>query len=1210
MKFFFFIFILKTLNKTIFGLSFGKARSAHCIFSLLTVHRLKSQFSLPFCHFTMTNQTSDNTDKTPGSVDVETTTSTTTTTGPSIELESPSCTTNSGNSSEADDAVIDMETTRITTPATKLSTAVERTSSTTSSENNSEADSSVVDVETTTITTPATKLSTEFEPTSSTSSETKCAAGNSKVDVSVSVTAIADDSNSVDKNINSDNASSKNESQSNRNSQIDETDALFKMPEAFVDPVFPSFDVFQNPVTTPYGQTFERESIEYWIKTHGTCPVSGLPLQISELVPNRQLQDAITEFFEKRSELEGALQRLRAERNRLRQAIDDMDTSERLKLSQFRDPIHFHVMRRPVKAADGHIYDESSIRLWFLNQEKIGDSTVILSPVTREPLTNLDLEPMEDVKTEIESWLKRRQEASKAGTGTATADNITGIEELSTIFKILDDVRDDLEQMLDGWQPPRIVVIGQQNHGKSTQLNRMCLNKLFPQAASICTRVPIKIDIRHTALPLPAKVELWDTDNNKAIGEPRFIPFDEAYKDIEEVMLQAVEGQPNKIATNRELRVTIMSPSLPPMSLLDLPGLVEFPPELRKATYSLVEKYLDQHQDSSIVLLVNKADDNPNNSAALGIVKAKGLQARTVGVLTFCDRLEGFPSEEHTELRKMLANPEELQPHGFVAVSNRKCSVDGESNHYRLKMQGKKELDWIETNKLQQQLADKTVGSGSVVDKVGKMYSDYTQETFVPDTIALIVNKHQENHYEQVMIGLPASPGNLGVSECAELRAAAIHCAEKSVAKITTQHMAIFENEILPGFQAQIQALLKTITLPVGKLKAALIEMSNDLLKVLEQTVTDINDRWDKLCNKICRADPLPFRPQRFPKFVNTFRTLCGSVLRQQITQEQTDKIGELFREALSECKLGYLQLNFDMDAEQKMVTASVEGFVQKAMGALVMGMQTPSKASVRTAIQSMVEELFAFEKQLQETVHLKRQKYQRKQLRYENAATRVLDILLEIAKPDLDGDWKALDFLARVKAVVPSLPDALLFAHPAQCILSNDGSTIISATADGTRLETGGLPLEAVCRNHKNRVIEHNGSISFTDHGDGTYTVTGEPPWTTETVSVLLFGVEIENSPTCRDSWSFTNRANQGRTIFFSTLDRTSSPAHTSNDNVVFNPGNHVSLQPVQRRGKNRRRSRKGRGRGRVSRNRFATESGRGTTGLFVASDSPAKVE
>ncbi len=52
--------------------------------------------------------------------------------------------------------------------------------------------------------------------------------------------------------------------------------------------------LMRDPVRTPAGRVFERETIELWLRTRGSvCPVSGAPLTGDELVPDEERRTAI-----------------------------------------------------------------------------------------------------------------------------------------------------------------------------------------------------------------------------------------------------------------------------------------------------------------------------------------------------------------------------------------------------------------------------------------------------------------------------------------------------------------------------------------------------------------------------------------------------------------------------------------------------------------------------------------------------------------------------------------------------------------------------------------------------------------------------------------------------------------------------------------------------------------------------------------------------
>ena len=57
--------------------------------------------------------------------------------------------------------------------------------------------------------------------------------------------------------------------------------------------------IMSLPAITPYGITYDYESICNWLKSKDTDPTNNLPLKKNELYPNRSIQNMIEEFIAK-----------------------------------------------------------------------------------------------------------------------------------------------------------------------------------------------------------------------------------------------------------------------------------------------------------------------------------------------------------------------------------------------------------------------------------------------------------------------------------------------------------------------------------------------------------------------------------------------------------------------------------------------------------------------------------------------------------------------------------------------------------------------------------------------------------------------------------------------------------------------------------------------------------------------------------------------
>ena len=65
----------------------------------------------------------------------------------------------------------------------------------------------------------------------------------------------------------------------------------------------------------------------------------------------------------------------------------------------------------------------------------------------------------------------------------ASSQPVKSIAELGRMFALLDgSLRELLAVTLDGWQPPQVVVVGEESSGKSSVLERLMMTPLLPRA--------------------------------------------------------------------------------------------------------------------------------------------------------------------------------------------------------------------------------------------------------------------------------------------------------------------------------------------------------------------------------------------------------------------------------------------------------------------------------------------------------------------------------------------------------------------------------------------------------------------------------------------------------------------------------------------------------------------------------------------------------
>jgi len=195
---------------------------------------------------------------------------------------------------------------------------------------------------------------------------------------------------------------------------------------------------------------------------------------------------------------------------------------------------------------------------------------------------------------------------------------------------------------------PQLIVCGDQSSGKSSVLEAIS-GLPFPRQENVCTRFATEVILRRASEDRisvsidPAKERSRKTRNlllqfrrNLKTKED----FSEMFESAKQVMGLSSSG---KSFSNDVLRVEFSGPSLPQLTLVDLPGLIQSATSSQTAddvelVKALVSGYLVNPR--SIILAVVSAGYEPSNQAILDRareVDPKGL--RTLGIITKPDTL-------------------------------------------------------------------------------------------------------------------------------------------------------------------------------------------------------------------------------------------------------------------------------------------------------------------------------------------------------------------------------------------------------------------------------------------------------------------------------------------------------------------------------------------------------------------------------------------
>ena len=746
-------------------------------------------------------------------------------------------------------------------------------------------------------------------------------------------------------------------------------------------------------------------------------------------------------------------------------------------------------------------------------------------------------------------------DAAPAAFPEATAQTVKSIASLNRIFASLDQLENLLQQLLEGWEPPRVVTIGAENSGKSTILERLCMMPLFPHDAKMCTRLPIRVSVRRSTIQLPPTLEVWDTAANTQIGATRSIPLANGNIDIRDTMdtvIREQNGTVSGISLDREIRVSLFSPSLPPMNLLDLPGIVESPAEEAAHTRELVRRYSIDRRDLSMFLVIIAAGgSSTRNSTALSVVTEYGLTDRCIGVITRCDKVD---EDEWVNVEEQLSNRGAegtiaLVPHGYVATMNKALKArEGETHHARLLRQAREEVVWFRDKADYAEYSSPMVDEGlatteALTAKLNHMYIDYVIESWIPKTVQRLLLELNACEHDMCELGLPASPGNL--EDASELQAKAKVVAHDIFQPCCDAAMENFlENTLQPLEESLRQVFTPpAVTVPVQSGCAHLQSLRSRIKAVVREHCSSdsLSAHWKSSLATASKDDSLPFRLHRFPGYLAAVIAALES--RAPYLREGLFDVVDDLVDASITLESVHLAVAVQLRARPATVTLSL-GDVEGIVGKLVMVVADAfvPDAGVESAIGDLARRFFgdggtsAQQVQEQETCHAVRLGIQHRYAQIEGAVRHLLHIVSEAETVDTTTPLPTL-----LRTVLPDASLSGLQVSVPHCRLDFPGDrifcsqpssfAIVSCDAKGEQLLGRGLefdvkvrPVRACASTGDRRcldAVDASTTVAYTDRGtySGTFTV----PWSgcsdgeasqEYEVDVMLLGRPVPGSP------------------------------------------------------------------------------------------------
>jgi dynamin-like GTPase MGM1, mitochondrial len=181
---------------------------------------------------------------------------------------------------------------------------------------------------------------------------------------------------------------------------------------------------------------------------------------------------------------------------------------------------------------------------------------------------------------------------------------------------------------------PSIVVIGSQSSGKSSVLEAIVGHEFLPKGSNMVTRRPIELTLVNSP---DAKAEYGEFPT---LGLGKITDFSQIQRKLTDLNL-AVPAE--RCVSDDPIQLSIFSPNVPDLSLIDLPGYIQVvgedqPTELKQKISDLCDKYI---QPPNVILAISAADVDLANSTALRASRRVDPRGeRTIGVITKMDLVE------------------------------------------------------------------------------------------------------------------------------------------------------------------------------------------------------------------------------------------------------------------------------------------------------------------------------------------------------------------------------------------------------------------------------------------------------------------------------------------------------------------------------------------------------------------------------------------
>eukprot|EP00331_Platyophrya_macrostoma_P003937 CAMPEP_0176413694 /NCGR_PEP_ID=MMETSP0127-20121128/4845_1 /TAXON_ID=938130 /ORGANISM="Platyophrya macrostoma, Strain WH" /LENGTH=665 /DNA_ID=CAMNT_0017793511 /DNA_START=36 /DNA_END=2033 /DNA_ORIENTATION=- len=303
-------------------------------------------------------------------------------------------------------------------------------------------------------------------------------------------------------------------------------------------------------------------------------------------------------------------------------------------------------------------------------------------------------------------------------------------ENLRKLISVVDELRDvGLQQYI---RLPRIAVLGTQSSGKSSLLEMIVGIDFLPRGEGVVTRRPLELRLVHSP-HLDVPYAIFEVKKDE-----KFTDFEKVRARIEQLTNEEAGGQKNIV--DKEIVLTVYSPTAPDLTVIDLPGITrnpvgDQPKNIEEITRNMAERFVKDERTIILCVIAANADISTSDALQTAMrIDPKG--DRTIGVITKIDIMD-----RGTNAKNMLTGKDIPLKLGYVGVKGR--SQQDIHDKVKVKVALEAERQFFATNPTYSALPPGLTGTDALVTKLTKVLFQHIRE-YLPQIYKEIINKTKE----------------------------------------------------------------------------------------------------------------------------------------------------------------------------------------------------------------------------------------------------------------------------------------------------------------------------------------------------------------------------------------------------------------------------------------------------------------------------------